>query len=275
MKKILFKTYNLSLYFIITVVSIGCKVDPIQELPKRNYELVWNDEFDGDSGTSPSSSKWTYDIGTGQNGWGNNELQTYTNTPRNVSMDGQGNLVITAVKDASGKYTSARIKTQSLFSQQFGRIEARIKTPTGAGIWPAFWMLGTNIEQVGWPQCGEIDIMEQKGSFSNITYGSLHGPGYSAGEAISSPYGLQNSRFDLDFNLYAVEWNENQIDFFVNNYLYKRVKPSDVPGEWVFNQAFFMILNIAVGGNFVGPPNIYTPFPSSMFIDYIRVYKEI
>jgi beta-glucanase (GH16 family) len=263
--------------FFVTIVAIiaGCEVEPIQTLPDRKYELVWSDEFEGDSGTAPDAAKWTYDIGTGQNGWGNNELQSYTNKPENVMLNGSGTLVITALKDGAGKYTSARLKTDGLFTHQYGRIEARIKTPTGSGIWPAFWMLGSNIKDVSWPQCGEIDIMEQKGGFSNITYGSLHGPGYSGGQAITTPFALQNSRFDIDFNLYAVEWGKNYIDFFVNNNLYKRVTPSDVPGEWVYNQPFFLILNVAVGGSFTGPPNINTPFPGSMQVDYVRVYKEL
>ncbi len=259
---------------IIAMVVASCKVEPIQKLPERNFELVWSDEFEGDSGTAPDATKWTYDLGTGQNGWGNNELQTYTNNPRNVSLDGKGNLVITAIKNSNGSYTSARVKTQGLFTHQFGKVEARIKTPTGAGMWPAFWMLGNNITSVGWPQCGEIDIMEQKGKFSNTTYGSIHGPGYSGGQAITTPFILQNDRFDANFNTYAVEWNESKIDFFVNNYLYRRITPSEVPGEWVFNQPFFIIMNIAVGGSFVGPPNENTPFPGSMTIDYVRAYKE-
>ena len=257
------------------IVVAGCEVEPVQTLPERKFELVWSDEFEGDSGTAPNATKWTYDIGTGQNGWGNNELQTYTNNRQNVSLDGKGNLLIRALKDNAGRYTSARIKTEGLFSQKFGKVEARIKTPTGSGIWPAFWMLGNNIREVSWPQCGEIDIMEQKGKFSNITYGSIHGPGYSGGEAITTPYALQNGRFDNDFYVYAVEWNETKIDFFINGFLYKRILPANVPGEWVFNQPFFLILNIAVGGSFVGPPNANTPFPGTMSIDYVRVYKEL
>ncbi len=262
---------------IVSAVSIitGCKVEPKQSLPSKNFEMVWNDEFEGDSGIAPNAAKWTYDIGTGQNGWGNNELQTYTNNSKNVSLDGSGNLVIKAIKDGAGNYTSARVKTEGLFAQKYGKIEARIKTPTGAGIWPAFWMLGNNIKNVNWPQCGEIDIMEQKGKFSNITYSSIHGPGYSGGQAITTPYGLKNDRFDNDFNVYAVEWSENKIEFFVNNYLFKSITPSNAPGEWVFNQEFFIIMNVAVGGSFVGLPNEYTPFPASMSIDYIRVYKEL
>jgi beta-glucanase (GH16 family) len=266
--------YNILIFgFFLTLIS-SCEVEPEQTPPDRSYELVWSDEFDGDSGTTVDPAKWAFDLGTGENGWGNNELQSYTNDPANIAHDGKGNLVITAIKAPDGRYTSARIKTKGLFSQKYGRFEARIKTPAGAGMWPAFWMLGENIDEVSWPQCGEIDIMEQKGNLTSITYGSLHGPGYSAGEAITTPYGLQNDRFDSDFYVYAVEWGEDYIDFFVGDYLYKRVVPSDVPGEWVYDQPFFLLLNLAVGGTFGGPPNDFTPFPSTMEIDYVKVYKE-
>jgi beta-glucanase (GH16 family) len=262
------------IFALIAFVALfgGCKVDPEQTLPDRSYELVWSDEFNGDSGTLVDASKWAYDLGN--SGWGNNELQNYTNSANNISMDGKGNLAINVLKDASGNYSSARIKTDSLFAQKFGRIEARIKTPTGAGIWPAFWMLGSNIDKVSWPECGEIDIMEQRGQQSNITYSTLHGPGYSGAQGVSAAYGLKNARFDSDFYVYAVEWGENYIDFFVNNYLFKRLNPADVKGEWVYNQPFFLIMNVAVGGNFLGPPNSSTPFPGAMKIDYVRVYKE-
>lgn len=269
------KNYLLKSMPLLALISLfwGCEVEPVQTLPDRKYELVWSDEFNGDSGTLVDAAKWAYDLGN--SGWGNNELQNYTNNAKNVSMDGDGNLVIKAIKDAGGNYSSARIKTEGLFSQKYGKVEARIKTPTGTGIWPAFWMLGSNIGTVSWPQCGEIDIMEQNGKFSNITHSTLHGPGYSGGQGVSTPYGLQNNRFDTDFYVYAVEWGENYIDFFVNGYLFKRVTPSDVSGEWVYNQPFFLILNVAVGGNFVGSPNENTPFPGSMHIDYVRVYKEL
>ncbi len=265
---------NTILISSLAILMAGCEVEAVQTLPDRNFELVWSDEFNDTTSTTPDATKWTFDLGTGQNGWGNNELQTYTQSAQNVGLDGLGNLVITARKDLSGNYTSARIKTQGIFTQKYGRIEARIKTPTGSGIWPAFWMLGSNIDSVTWPQCGEIDIMEQKGKFSNITYGSIHGPGYSGGEAITTPYALQNDRFDNNFYVYAIEWNADKIDFFVNDYLYKRITPADAPGEWVYNQPFFLIMNVAVGGNFGGPPNSNTPFPGSMTIDYVRVYKE-
>lgn len=254
----------------------SCKKEAVQTLPDRQWELVWSDDFSGTAGAAPDLSKWSFDIGTGGNGWGNAELQYYTGRPENIQLDGSGKLVITAKAESySGSgFTSARIKTKGLFDYGYGRFEARIKTPTGPGIWPAFWMLGNNIDATGWPQCGEIDIMEQRGQQSFVTHGSLHGPGYSGGSAITKAYGLQNGRFDTDYHIYAVEWGADYIDYFVDDYLYQRITPKDVPGEWVYNRPFFMILNVAVGGNFVGFPTSGTPFPQSMYVDYVKVYKQ-
>lgn len=249
----------------------GCDEEEKQTISSRNWQLVWSDEFEGTAGTLPDASKWGYDLGN-NGGWGNAELQSYTNDPENVSLDGNGNLVITA-KKAGSSYRSARVKTQGKFSQAYGRFEARLKTPYGPGIWPAFWMLGDNIGEVGWPNCGEIDIMELKGQLPYVINGTVHGPGYSAGNAISSAYALQNDRFDLDYHIFAVEWSEDQIDFFCDGYLYKRITKNDVPGEWVYDQPFFMILNVAVGGNYVGFPTDQTPFPQKMTVDYVRVYQ--
>lgn len=259
----------------MSVTFMACKPDKFQKLEERNWQLVWSDEFIGDAGTLPNPANWTFDIGTGQDGWGNLELQYYTNRPENIAHDGQGHMVITARREAFGgmPFTSARIKTEGLFQQAYGRFEARIKNPYGPGLWPAFWMLGGNIETVGWPQSGEIDIMEMRGQEPSIINGSLHGPGYSGGNPISGSYALQHGRFDADFYLYAVEWYPDRIDFFVNDYLYRRVLSKDVPGEWVFNQPFFLILNVAVGGNYVGFPIDATPFPQRMMIDYVRVYS--
>lgn len=256
----------------IVTNAISCNEEAVQTLPNREFELVWSDEFTGTAGTLPDASKWNFDLGNGQNGWGNNELQSYTKSPNNVSLDGNGNLVITAIKNG-GSYTSARVKTQGLFSHAYGKIEARIKTPYGKGIWPAFWMLGDNINEVQWPNCGEIDIMELRGSQPNSIQGTLHGPGYSGGNSITKSYAMQNARFDQDFHVFAVEWKENQIDFFVDGYLYNRLTPKDVPSDWVYNHPFFLILNIAVGGNYDGPPNDGTSFPQKMHVDYVRVYK--
>lgn len=260
--------------FFISIPFFGCNQNLTQTLPERSWVLVWSDDFDGKAGISPDSTKWTYDIGN--SGWGNSELQYYTKRPSNVQLSGDGNLIITAIKESfsGASYTSARIKTKGLFSQTYGRFEARIKTPTGPGIWPAFWLLGDNIDQVNWPMCGEIDIMEQRGQQPAITYGSIHGPGNFGANAITKGYGLTSGRFDTDFHLYAVEWGEDYIDFYIDTYLYQRIKPENIIGKWVFNTPFFMILNVAVGGNYVGYPTSGTPFPQSMYIDYVKVYKH-
>jgi beta-glucanase (GH16 family) len=265
--------YLLSGLLLCTVTS--CDVDESQNLEERDWQLTWSDEFDGPTGQAPDNTKWTYDIGTGMDGWGNQELQYYTNDPKNVSLDGNGNLVIKAINETFGgaAFTSGRIKTQGLFTQKYGRFEARLKTPYGPGLWPAFWMLGENIDEVSWPQCGEIDIMELRGQQPNIALASLHGPGYSAGAAITTPFALENNRFDAEFHLFAVEWGEDFMDFFVDDRLFKRITPEDVPGEWVYDQPFFMILNVAVGGTFVGFPTNQTPFPQEMVVDYVRVYQ--
>lgn len=257
---------------------LGCNSDDkSQYISSRNWQLTWSDEFDGEAGTLPDAAKWAFDLGTGSNGWGNQELQNYTNRPSNISLDGSGNLVITALKEnyQSSQYTSARIKTKDLFSQAYGRFEARLITPYGQGLWPAFWLLGSNIDEVSWPNCGEIDIMELRGQKPSIINGTVHGPGYSGANAISGSYTLQNNRFDKDFHVFAVEWDADKIDFFVDGFLYKRIGKSDLPGNWVYDHPFFMILNMAVGGNYVGNPTNQTPFPQKMVIDYVRVYKEV
>jgi beta-glucanase (GH16 family) len=260
----------------LSMLLSGCEEQAVQTLPERSWTLTWSDDFEGIAGSSPDKLKWTYDIGTGNNGWGNSELEYYTDRTSNVQLNGEGQLVITARKESySGSgYTSARVKTQGLFSQTFGRFEARIKTPTGPGIWPAFWLLGDNITEVSWPQCGEIDIMEQRGQKPAITHGSVHGPGYFGANAKTKSFGLMTGRFDTDFHIYAIEWGEDYIDFFIDDYLFQRIQPNDLTGEWVFNKSFFIILNVAVGGNYVGYPTTGTPFPQSMIIDYVKVYKK-
>ena len=255
-----------SILFLSALFILGGCEDN-SELEDRSYQLVWQDEFNTNGALDVS--KWTYDLGAG--GWGNNELQTYTNNAQNVII-ADGSLKITAINNG-GSFTSARIKTQGLFAQKYGRFEARIKTPYGPGMWPAFWMLGENIETAPWPQCGEIDIMELRGQEPHIIHGTIHGPGYSGGNPITKSYALVNNRFDVDFHLFAVEWDEDKIDFFVDDYLYQRIERKDVPGEWVYDQPFFIILNVAVGGNYVGFPTSQTPFPQTMTVDYVRVYQ--
>ncbi|MTB50010.1 family 16 glycosylhydrolase [Lewinella sp. W8] len=260
----------------VLLVFSACEVDEEQQLEQRNYSLVWSDDFDGAAGESPDPNNWNFDIGTGDNGWGNQELQFYTDRTENVSMDGQGNLVITARRETFGgmPFTSGRITTKDKFEQQYGRFEARMKTPYGPGIWPAFWLLGANIDTSPWPQCGEIDVMELRGQEPNKIAGSLHGPGYSAGDAVTSDFALPNARFDDDFYIFAIEWGEDYIDYFVNDRLYQRITPEDADGEWVFDAPFYMLLNVAVGGTYVGFPTSQTPFPQPMIIDYVRVYQQ-
>ncbi|MCB9315067.1 MAG: glycoside hydrolase family 16 protein [Lewinellaceae bacterium] len=264
------------LWVAILISLTHCKIDDEQMPDQRNWQLVWSDDFDGAAGTSPDPSKWVFDIGTGTNGWGNQELQYYTDRPENAALDGDGHLVITARREtfAGAPFTSARIKTQGLFSQAYGRFEARLKTPYGPGMWPAFWMLGADIDTNPWPNCGEIDLMELRGQEPNIVNGTVHGPGYSGGAAITQSFGFTNDRFDKDFHIFAIEWGKDYIDFFVDNTLYQRITPAALTGDWVFDDPFFILLNVAVGGNYVGLPTTQTPFPQQMTVDYVRVYQE-
>ncbi len=248
--------------------------------PNPTYQLVWSDDFDGTNGSAPDASKWA--IQTGGGGWGNNELEYYTARPANVQVN-NGNLVITAVKedytDAEGltrHYTSARLYTKGLFSQQYGRVEARIKIPKGQGIWPAFWLLGNNIDTVSWPACGEIDIMENIGKEPGTIHGTLHAPGYTP-EGVSAAFTLPNgAAFSDDFHTFAVEWEPQQIRFYVDGTLYGTKSPADAPKDspWPFQQPFFVILNLAVGGNWPGNPDDTTQFPQKMLVDYVRVYQK-
>ena len=232
---------------------------------------VWADEFDGPANSAPDPAKWTYDLGGG--GWGNQELETYTNQPQNVHMDGAGHLII-HVERSGSTYTSARLKTQGLFSTRYGTIEARIRLPFGQGIWPAFWMLGTNITSAGWPGCGEIDIMENIGREPSINHGSAHGPGYSGGNSVTGLFTLPGvARFSDDFHVFTIQWAPGTIKFFVDGVGYKTVSTASLPAgaAWVFDNPFFLILNVAVGGSWPGAPDASTQFPQEMVVDYVRV----
>lgn len=249
--------------------------------PEDSYtNIVWQDEFDQDG--SVDDELWSFDIGTGveifgQPGWGNNELQYYTDRTENIEVK-DGMLHITARSESyeGSNYTSAKILTRGKFETTFGRFEARIMLPFGQGIWPAFWLLGDDSGgTVSWPQIGEIDIMEYRGQEPAVIHGSVHGPGYSAGNAVTDRYQLLNGRFDTEFHVFAIEWGPDFIRYYVDDTLYNEITPEDVNGEWVFNDnTFYIILNVAVGGNFVGPPNASTPFPQTMLVDYVRVYTE-
>ncbi len=243
------------------------------------WTLTWSDEFNGPNGAPPDPAKWVAE--TGANGWGNHELEYYTSRRRNVRQE-NGDLVIEAFKESftgpkgvRSNYTSARLDTAGRFSQKYGRFEARIKLPTGRGLWPAFWLLGDNFKTAGWPRCGEIDIMENIGSEPRINHGSMHGPGYSGSNALTGIYTLPSGRFSDAFHIFAVEWEPARVRFYVDGNLYETRTPSDIPGkQWVFDHPFLVILNVAVGGNMPGFPGASTVLPQRMLVDYVRVYSR-
>jgi beta-glucanase (GH16 family) len=238
--------------------------------------LIWSDEFEGPAGELPDATFWTFDLGTG---WGNAQLEYTTNRAENASLDGDGNLAITAREESylGRDYTSARIKTEGKFDVAYGRIEARIKLPVGQGLWPAFWMLGSDFGQVGWPDCGEIDIMEYRGQNPRELIGTAHGPGYSGGASIGATHTLGQGGFHLSFHTFAIEWSENQIRWIVDGFEYHHITPQDLPPgtQWVFDHPFFILLNVAVGGRFVGSPDETTEFPQTMLVDWVRVYGPV
>lgn len=242
---------------------------------------VWSDEFDGPLGSGPSADRWEYCLGNNQ-GWGNNELESYTVRRENCSIlqdpDATGGkaLAIRAIQGDDG-YTSARLKTEKHFNFQYGSVEARMKLPFGQGIWPAFWMLGSGIEKAGWPDCGEIDVMENIGKASDqaTSHGTIHGPGYSGDKGLTCAYRVPGGQLLCDgYHLYAVEWRKDFIQFLFDGAPFCTRTPADLPqgAPWVFNQPFFLLLNLAVGGNWPGYPDETTRFPQTFLVDYIRVY---
>jgi len=266
-----FKLLGKSLATMFLVLIYSCSENETQTVTTMN-NLVWEDDFN--NAGSVDATKWSVDIGKGSNGWGNNELQYYTNRSENVQVK-DGMLHITAFKESylGSAYTSGRILTKEIYDQKYGRFEARIKLPWGKGLWPAFWLLGSDIDTVGWPNCGEIDVMEYVGQAPTVTHGSIHGPNYFGGDAITKSYTLLNDRFDTDFHVFGIEWGENYINYYVDDVLYNQITPSDLPegSKWVFNdRSFFIILNLAVGGSFVGAPNSETQFPQTMIVDYVK-----
>ena len=262
-------------------VSVLCPAQDPHPIPnEQRWKLVWSDEFDGPNGSAVDRSKWV--VETGGEGWGNDELEYYTDRAANVFLR-NGNLVIRALQekypiaDPKGRnYTSGRLKTFGKFSQAYGRFEARIKLPFGQGMWPAFWMLGDDIETAGWPGCGEIDVMENVGQEPSTIHGSIHGPGYTGNVGIEARYTLPDShRFADDFHIFAVEWSDDAIAFYVDQTMYaKHTRAGLKPGwKWVFDKPFFVVLNLAIGGDWPGAPDSSTRFPQEMLVDYVRVYE--
>lgn len=267
------------LIIIFLILLTLCVITTIYLIKIRNNstdsekrKLVWSDEFNKPNGTGLDESKWVHEIGG--EGWGNNEEQFYTDKLENCYIE-DGNLVIEAIKEKIGNnpYTSARIITKDKFEFQYGKVEMRAKIPYGQGIWPAFWMLGADFKEVGWPDCGEIDIMENIGKEPNIIHGTVHGPGYYGSMGIGNTYSIEQN-FTDDFHVFTIDWSEDKIEWFVDGVLYHTMNPDKTIGnEWVFNKKFFLLLNLAVGGNWPGYPDETTIFPQKFIIDYIRVYQ--
>ena len=271
------KVKSIGKYFLVGALFAiySCTSSETQTLTTLT-KLVFVDNFEVDGALD--ASKWKMDEGTGIDGWGNRELQYYTNRSENVEVK-DGMLHITALKETylGSNYTSGKILTRGVYETKYGRFEARIKLPWGQGLWPAFWLLGDDSEgTVNWPTIGEIDIMEYVGQKPTITHGSIHGPGYSGGEAVTKSYTLENNRFDTGFHVFGIEWGPNYINYYVDDVLYNQITPSDLPEgtNWIFNDnQFYIILNLAVGGTFVGAPNTETEFPQTMIVDYVKVYQ--
>lgn len=258
---------------------------PVQKkpAPAASYKPAWvrtfSQEFDGQAGQAPDPKVWGRDVGGG--GFGNSELQSYTDGSKNAFLDGKGNLIIEARKEPTTgpdgiarDYSSARLLTKGKFSQEYGRFEARLKLPRGQGIWPAFWMMGDSIDKLGWPGAGEIDIMEFLGHQTKTLYGTLHGPGYSGANGMQAKY---ESPTELagNFHTYGVEWSPDYIKWTIDGKVYGTKTPEDAKSKrWAFNGPFFMIMNVAVGGHWGGYPDATTVFPQRMEVDFVRVYKD-
>jgi beta-glucanase (GH16 family) len=273
---------NVSLFLL----AVGTCILAVAQTPPTSpaaapWTLTWSDEFNGPEGSPVDASKWVTE--TGGNGWGNDELEYYTNRLQNAYQH-EGNLVIKVLQEkytgadgVSRNYTSARLKTLGTFEQTYGRFEARIKIPRGQGILPAFWMLGNDIDKSGWPACGEIDIMENIGKEPAMVHGTIHGPGYSGAEGIGSPYSISDGKAVADdYRVFAVEWEPSAIRFYVDEHLYATRTPADLPKgtKWVYDHPFFLLLNVAVGGGWPGSPDATSTFPQEMLVDYVRVYRR-
>lgn len=255
-------------------------ITPPEPLPideTEGWELVWHDEFDG---TVIDPTNWTFDYGGW--GWGNGEAQNYTDRRENARVE-NGLLVISLLQEKyeDSYYTSARLKTEGLREFQYGRIEIRAKVPRGSGTWPAFWMLGSGFTRdeddpikSNWPDAGEIDVMEHVGRKPQVTYGTIHGPGYAGAGALG---GWNTQAFDIadEFHVYAIEWDEDGIEWFFDGQSFYEIGPDDLNGrEWVYDQPFFMIVNLALGGTFGGTIGLDNVYPLHLYVDHVRVYQR-
>ncbi|MFJ3824406.1 lectin [Streptomyces nodosus] len=261
------------------VLAASAFTGPAQAAPQAAEATVFSETFDGPAGAAVNSSRWQIETGDNVN---NHERQYYTAGANNAALDGQGHLVITARRENPSnyqcwygrcEYTSARLNTSGKFTAQYGHVEARMKIPRGQGMWPAFWMLGNDIGQIGWPASGEIDVMENVGFEPSTVHGTIHGPGYSGSDGIGAAYSLPNGQAFADaFHTYAVDWAPDSITWSVDGNVYQRRTPADLGGRsWAFNKPFFLILNLAVGGYWPGDPDGSTSFPQQLVVDSVTV----
>ena len=272
---------------LVLAVACGTGTTPSTVVSVAGRALVWSEDFDGPAGGAVDSTRWRYDLGdgcqAGNCGWGNDEKEYYTSSRDNIALDGRGHLQIVARVALPGltcyygacRYTSAKITTRGKVLAYPGRAEARIKLAAGQGLWPAFWMLGASFPTTPWPQCGELDIMENHGSDVTSTSSAIHGPGYSGKTPFVHAYKLARGTFASDFHTFAVEWDSTRVQYFVDGLLHYTVRRPEVEryGAWVFDQPFFLILNLAVGGQFDGDPKSDAAFPATMLVDWVRVYR--
>lgn len=242
--------------------------------------LLWSDDFGGAAGSAPDPSKWSQQVGGG--GWGNQELECYTDSRQNSALDGNGHLVITAVRDpghrcADGnvdEYTSARLTTQYHFSARYGRIEMYAQVPTAPGAWPALWSMGTDLPQVNWPEAGEIDVAEVGGNLPTTIHGTVHGPATAGGPQAVTRTHDTGANLSTGFHRFAVDWSPDSLTWYIDGEPYGTVSRGDVEanGRWVFSHPFFLLLNLAVGGTFPGAPGSQSDWPQQLVVDYVRVY---
>ncbi|AJG99221.1 glycoside hydrolase [Clostridium beijerinckii] len=260
---------QLIMSLVISSLMVSSFIPTVTAKADTGWNLAWSDEFNG---TSINTSNWKYE--TGGDGWGNNELEYYTNRSENARIE-NGNLVIEARKENYNgmNYTSARLKSQGLKNWTYGKVEARMKLPAGQGVWPAFWMLGENISQVSWPKCGEIDIMEHINNESAI-HGTIHWD--STGNNTHAQYGAASPNIDVtQYHVYSIEWDASSIKWFVDGTQYLEANiANNINGTEEFHKPFFILFNLAVGGNWPGNPDGSTPFPAKMYVDYVRVYQH-